>query len=179
MIEILPSAILEDTGQKAGYHDNVKVFCEENGIRLIRIKLLCGDYTLPTDQHICIDTKDGLHEVYSNLVHDHDRVAAECDRATSLGIKIVFLVEEPGIDSVEDVHKWENPMVVRYNMIKNGQKFGRYMGNKLPSKQPVSSSRLQKMMETFAEHHGCEWRFCRKAQTGAEICRILMGGVSD
>ena len=172
----LPTAILEDTGQKIGYHANVQKFCDENGIRLIRIKLLCGDYTLPADQSICVDTKDGMYEVYSNLVHDHDRVAAECDRAKEVGIKVVFLVEEPGIKTLDDVHTWVNPLIDRYNKVKNGHPHGRYLGNKLPSKPPVPSDRLERMMRTFAEHHGCEWQFCRKSETGLRICEILMGG---
>lgn len=195
-----PKIIVEDTLQKVGYHENVSAFCSERGIRLIRSRLVCGDYItldIPPNVEdvdawlaslvpnlqlrstgICVDTKYGLGEVYNNLVLDHDRVARECDRAVEHKWKLVFLIEDENIESVDEVHKWVNPRyqlwATRYERIKKGHQIGKYMGTKLP-KPPVSAERLQKMMETFAEHHGCEWRFCRKAQTGAEICRILMG----
>lgn len=52
------------------------------------------------------------------------------------------------------------------------------MGTKLP-KRPVKSEQLEQMMKTFAEHHGCEWQFCRKSETGFRICEILMGSAKS
>lgn len=175
----LPPVILEDSRNQPGKHENIRQFCEMCGVRVVRTKLVVGDYTLPTNQSICIDTKQDLQEVYSNLVQSHDRFARECDMAAQLGIHLVILVEDEEVDCLDNVHKWSNPRYKRYIMLKNMHNTGRFLGTKLPPKPPVSSKRLQTMMETFAEHHGCEWIFCRKAQTGAEICRILMGGVSD
>ena len=168
--------ILEDSRNQVGKHMNIHNYCAEKGIRIVRTKLVCGDYTLPTNQSICIDTKQDLGEVYNNLVQSHDRFARECDMAAQLGIHLVILVEDDEVDCLEDVHKWSNPRMKRYMRLKVMHENGIFLGTKLPPKPPVSSKRLQTMMETFAEHHGCEWRFCRKAQTGAEICRILMGG---
>lgn len=172
----LPPVILEDSRNQPGKHENIRKFCEMCGVRVVRTKLVVGDYTLPTNQSICIDTKQNLNEVYSNLVQSHDRFARECDLAQQLGIHLIILVEDDEVSSLDEVHKWSNPRYKRYMMIKAMHSTGRVLGTKLPPKAPVSSQRLQKMMETFAEHHGCEWIFCRKAQTGAEICRILMGG---
>ena len=112
------------------------------------------------------------------MVQEHDRFRRECDLAHELGIRLVILVEEDGIQTVDDVHKWRNPRYERYMMLKNGQKFGRFMGTKLPSKQPIDSPRLQKMMQTFAEHHHCEWRFCAKEDTGRVLMDILTGGTN-
>lgn len=198
-----PKLIAEDTRQKVGYHDNVSAFCSERGIRLVRTLLICGDYAeviipdgvydvdawlaglLPNIQAkstgVCVDTKDGLAEAYNNLVQAHDRVAAEADRAVANGWKLVFLVEDEEIKSVDDVHTWVNPRYKmwkrRYDMIRMGQERGKYMGTKLP-KPPVDSARLETMMKTFAAHHGCEWQFCRKSETGVRICQILTGGVN-
>ena len=171
----MPQVLIEDTRNQPGKHENIRKFCEMCGIRIVRTKLTVGDYSLPTNQSVCIDTKQDLSEVYNNLVQSHDRFARECDMAAQLGIHLVILVEDDEVDSLENVHKWSNPRMKRYMMLRNAHKHGAYMGTKLPAKPPVSSQRLQTMMETFADHHGCEWRFCRKAQTGAEICRILMG----
>ena len=167
--------LCEDTRNQIGKHKNIHDYCSEHGIRIVRTKLVCGDYTLPTNQSICIDTKQDLGEVYNNLVQSHDRFARECDMAAQLGIHLVILVEDDEVDCLENVHKWSNPRMKRYMRLKVMHENGRFLGTKLPQKAPVSSQRLQKMMETFSAHHGCEWMFCHKAQTGAEICRILMG----
>ena len=166
---------LEDSRNQVGKHKNIHDYCAEHGIRIVRTKLVCGDYTLPTNQSICIDTKQDLQEVYNNLVQSHDRFARECDMARELGIHLIVLVEDDEVDSLENVHTWSNPRMQRYKRLKVMHQNGRFCGTKLPDKPPVSSQRLQTMMETFAEHHGCEWMFCRKAETGARICEILMG----
>ena len=175
----LPPVLIEDTRNQPGKHENVRQFAEMVGIRIVRTKLVCGDYSLPTNQSVCIDTKQDLNEVYSNLVQSHDRFARECDLAQQLGIRLAILVEDDEVERLEDVHKWSNPRFRRYMMLKAGHAKGRFMGTKLPAKAPVDSKRLQKMMETFAEHHGCEWQFCRKSETGLRICEILMGGNVD
>jgi hypothetical protein len=168
--------ICEDSRNQIGKHKNIHDYCAENGIRIVRTKLICGDYTFPTNQSICIDTKQDLNEVYNNLVQSHDRFARECDLAQQLGIRLVILVEDDEVERLEDVHKWSNPRYKRYMMLKDGHRSGRFMGTKLPAKPPVDSRRLQTMMETFADHHGCEWQFCRKSETGLRICEILTGG---
>lgn len=170
-----PNTLVEDTRNQSGKHKNIHDFCNENGIRIVRSKLICGDYALATNQSICIDTKQDLNEVYSNLVQSHDRFARECDLAQQLGIHLIVLVEDDEVDCLDDVHKWSNPRYRRYMMLKAGHKAGRFMGTKLPPKPPVDSKRLEQMMKTFAEHHGCEWQFCRKSETGFRICEILMG----
>lgn len=172
----LPPVLLEDTRNQPGKHGNIKAFCDLVGVRVVRTKIVVGDYTLPTNQSICIDTKQDLNEVYSNLVQSHDRFARECDLAQQLGIHLIVLVEDDEVDCLDDVHKWSNPRYKRYMMLKAGHKAGRFMGTKLPPKPPVDSKRLEQMMKTFAEHHGCEWQFCRKSETGLKICEILMGG---
>lgn len=173
---IFPTVLVEDTRNQPGKHKNIHDFCTKNGVRIVRSKLICGDYTLSTDQSVCIDTKQDLNEVYSNLVQSHDRFARECDLAQQLGIHLIVLVEDDEVDCLDDVHKWSNPRYRRYMMLKAGNKAGRFMGTKLPPKPPVDSKRLEQMMKTFAEHHGCEWQFCRKSETGFRICEILTGG---
>ena len=171
-----PHILVEDTRNQPGKHKNIQEFCADNGIRIVRTKLVCGDYSLPTNQTVCIDTKQDLNEVYNNLVQSHDRFARECDLAQQLGIRLAILVEDDEVQRLEDVHKWSNPRFKRYMMLKAGHAKGRFLGTKLPAKAPVDSKRLQKMMETFAEHHGCEWRFCKKSKTGEVLINILMNG---
>ena len=167
--------IIEDTRNQPGKHKNIHAWCAVNGIRIVRSKIIVGDYTLPTNGSVSVDTKYGMQEVYNNVVQEHDRFARECDLAHELGIRLVILVEEPGIASVDDVHLWRNPRYERYMMLLLAHKTGRYMGTKLPPRKPVDSPRLEQMMRTFAEHHHCEWRFCDKTHTGAVLMEILTG----
>lgn len=168
-----PNIIIEDTRNQPGKHKNIHAFCEQNGIRIVRSKLVVGDYSLPTTQTVCVDTKYGLQEVYGNVVQAHERFARECDLAHELGIRLVILVEEDGIGDISHVHEWKNPRYERYMKLYYGQKHGRYMGTKLPERKPIDSPRLERMMKTFADHHHCEWRFCDKANTGAVLMEIL------
>lgn len=165
--------IQEDTRNQSGKHKNIHDYCEKNGIRIVRSKLVVGDYSLPTNQSVCVDTKYGMQEVYSNMVQEHDRFRRECDLARELGIHLIILVEQDGIKTVDDVHTWKNPRLERYKMIELGHKHGRFMGTKLPPKKPIESDRLERMMKTFAEHHGCEWRFCGKKDTGRVLMEML------
>lgn len=174
----MATIIIEDTRNQPGKHSNIHAYCEANGIRIVRSKLTVGDYSLPTNQSICVDTKYGLQEVYGNMVQEHDRFRRECDLAAELGIRLVILVEEDGIQTLDNVHEWVNPRYERYMKLYYGHKRGRYLATQLPPRKPVDSPRLERMMRTFAEHHGCEWRFCGKEDTGRVLMEILTGGTN-
>lgn len=110
------------------------------------------------------------------MVQEHERFRRECDLAHELGIRLVILVEQDGIEDVNHVHEWVNPRYERYMKLLIGHQHGRYMGTKLPSRRPIDSKRLEKMMITFADHHNCEWQFCRKSDTGRRLLDILSDG---
>lgn len=161
--------ILEDTRQQAGKHRNVHAWMEAHGVSIRRTKLLCGDYTLPADQRVCIDTKAGLDEVYSNIIgKEHARFVRELEAAKSCGITLVILVEEDGIGRLADVGAWKNPRVAIYYRTPKERRRVR---------PPVSSARLMQTMQTIAEKHGCVWDFCAHAETGQRIFEILTKGV--
>lgn len=166
--EAEPIIILEDTRQQTGKHDHIHKWCAKHGIQLMRTKLLCGDYTLPADQSVCIDTKYGLQEVYADLIgKDHARFVRELDAAKACGIKLVILVEERGIHSLEDVQHWENPRITKWKRTPKAMRHPR---------PPVSSEQLMKTMQTASTRHGCEWQFCARSQTAQRIYDILLGG---
>ena len=171
-------AIIEDTRQQDGKHDHVNAWFKAAGIRVVRTKMLVGDYTLPTDQSVCVDTKYGLSEVYGNLVVSHDRFRAECVLAQDLGIHLIVLVEEDGIHELTDVDKWVNPRAESYEFLRRAQEHGMLTERKLPSKPPISSDRLRRIMQTMTERYGVEWRFCSKARTAETIVELL-GGDDD
>ena len=169
--------ILEDSRQQVGKHDKKHEWFAEHGIEIRRTKLWKGDYTLPTDQSICIDTKKDFQEVISNITEQHDRFAREADEAAEAGIRLIFLVENDGgevkngsgiynpvITRIEDVHKWKNP---RLFILKNGkQKYPR----------ATKGVTLQKMLMSFASHHHCEFQFCHSRDSARRIVEILTGG---
>lgn len=59
--------LLSDTRQQAGKHDIKETYFRNHGIEIVRTKLYCGDYTLPADQSICIDTKKDIQELIGDI----------------------------------------------------------------------------------------------------------------
>ena len=59
--------LLCDTRQQAGKHTLKDDYFRKQGIVVNRTKLYCGDYTLPTNQSICIDTKKDFTELIGDI----------------------------------------------------------------------------------------------------------------
>jgi hypothetical protein len=157
--------ILEDTRNKAykakngrmvDKHRNIHDYCARNGIEIIRSKMLVGDYTLPANQSVCIDTKTNMVEVSQNIYQDHKRFRAELDLAQRLGIKLIVLIEDDSVTSWQALLKWKNPQ---------------------PNAGPLTpdGERCYKVMKALENKYGCEFRFCTKDQTGATIIELLKG----
>ena len=168
--------IIEDVGQKQGQHVNISEYCKAAGIILRRQKLNVGDYIIAPK--ISVDTKQGMGEVYGNLVQDHDRFRAECVRAQEDGTVLWILIEnEDGLTCLADVERWQNPRVdeyySKYSFALAARKHGKQI--KIPS-PPVPNKRLIRMMETMSERYGVRWVFCRPDQTGEMIIKLLTEG---
>ena len=74
--------LLEDTRQQAYKHNIKHKWFESNGIEIRRTKLYCGDYSLPTDQSICLDSKKDIQELISDICgKQHERFRNELIRA--------------------------------------------------------------------------------------------------
>ena len=138
-----------------------------------------GDYALPP--RISIDTKKGMLEVYSNIVSDHARFREECIRAQDDNIKLVILIEDEQIRSLEEAKTWRNPMFEKYQqkwgLIIRAQKSGKMLNKQVP-KPPVESERLVGMMTAMTMKYGVEWAFCHPNDTGKTIAEILLPGVN-
>lgn len=165
--------LLEDTRNPESKHRNVHEWAKREGVDIIRTKLLVGDYTLPTDQSVCVDTKSGMQEVYSNVVQQHERFRRELELALQAGVKLIVLVEEGDIPDLSAVVHWKNQRRDRWFRVHAAQKAGKLRGVKLSKVPPLSSDRLFQMMQTMAERYGCEWKFCGKDRTGAVIWELL------
>lgn len=169
----MSGVLLEDTRNPESKHRNVHEWAQEAGVTIIRTKLLVGDYTLPTDQRVCVDTKYGMQEVYSNLVQQHERFRAECELAQKAGVLLSVLVEEPGMNGLDDVKKWRNPRRDRWFRVHVAHKAGKLMGVKIPKVPPLPPDRIYTMMQTMGDKYGIEWVFCSKEETGSFIWELL------
>ena len=149
--------ILEDTRQQKKKHMAKHKYFEENGIEVMRTKLVVGDYSLPTNQSVCIDTKSGLQEICGNVTQQHRRFVEELDRAKMLGIELIILCEENSITVLEDVKEWENPRLRR-------------------SPKALTGETLYKILKSIEERHGCRFLFCRKEDAGMMIVKLLSEG---
>lgn len=169
----MKTMILMDTREKIAHKATIIDAFHRHGVEYERTKLWCGDYTLPADQSVCIDVKHGLQEVYSNLVHEHERFRRECLRAIDGKIRLILLVEEPGIRTLADVKTWANPREEQYNLILQQIEIGTLPPSRRPKGPPLPSPRLYRIMRTFRELYGIEWEFCDPAQTGDRILELL------
>ena len=169
----MSAVLLEDTRNPEGKHRNVHEWARAKGVTIIRTKLLVGDYTLPTDQSRCVDTKYGMQEVYSNLVQQHERFRAECELAQKAGILLTVLVEESGIEGLDGVKGWKNPRRDRWFRVHAAHKAGKLMKVTIPKVPPLPSDRIFTMMQTMGERYGVEWVFCSKQDTGERIWELL------
>ena len=67
MITVL---ILEDTRQQEKKHEAKHDYFRRAGVHWSRTALYCGDYTLPVDQSVCIDTKKDIQELIGDRLHE-------------------------------------------------------------------------------------------------------------
>lgn len=171
---------VHDTRDQAGKHKNVEEYLLGRGHEIVRTKLYVGDITLLHNQSVCIDLKGlGMREVYSNLVQQHDRFKAEAIRARDAHIKLIILVENDQVKTLDDVINWQNPRVIEYERIALAHIHGKLLQRELPSRPPVSSKRLMNMMRVMSAKYGIEWQFCTKAEAGMRVEQILIGGGQD
>ena len=147
----------------------------DNGYEVVKSKMLVGDYCIPSNGSVVVDSKKDLQEVYADLIQDHERFRREADLATKAGIKLYILVEEPKIKTLRDVATWQNPRYLRWLKVKKAREQGRAwaMKAKWNPKPPMKSVSLMKAMYTFAEKHGVEWVFCPTAEAGEKIVELL------
>lgn len=120
-------------------------------------KLVVGDYMSLDNARLCIDRKQNLSELVSNVCSGHERFRAELQRANALGIKLIFLCEHgPAIKTLDDLFDWTNPRLK-------------------VSPDAMTGPELRKRLSTIAAKYSTEFHFCTKAQTGKRIIELLGG----
>ena len=148
--------LLEDTRNQPGKHKNIEAYCKQNGIEIIRTKLLVGDYMLAGKGDISVDTKMGVPEIASNVFQEHERFRNECLTAQRCGIQLIILIDEvlPG----GRLDWWRSPT-------------GR---DGLP-KYKFDPARLRMAMITMQEKYGVKFRFCDGRSTAKTMIEYLKG----
>jgi hypothetical protein len=151
--------ILIDTREQKYSH--ISEYFDAHGVKYDRSKLYVGDYTLSTDQRICIDRKHNMAEVYGNVIQQHERFRNELIRGRDGGHQIIVLVEDPRITKLDEVESWKNP------------RFFAWMKSRGRIPKPADSETVMKIMQRMEERYSVEWRFCRKEETARTILDIL------
>ena len=183
--------LLEDTRNQISKHKNIHKFCEENGIEIIRSKLIVGDYMLPNVSTISIDTKFGIQEIMKNITEK--RFRNELLLSKKLEIKLIVLIENSSdIICIDDIPlKWKNPRLEQYkrtlkwklglNYHAEFNEWELYRQAKERDLQtyrpPQSPEQLRKALHTIEENkedYDVEFQFCSKAETGQKILELLL-----
>ena len=148
--------LYEDTRQQPGKHENIRMWCDIHGIRIIRQALNVGDYQIAGKGDISVDTKQNVMELAGNVFQEHERFRAECLRAKECGIRLIVLVEEtlPGgrLDSWRPPIGWNGQPVARFD--------------------PAT---LRKAMITMQQEYGVRFRLCDRRNTGRYMIEYLKG----
>ena len=151
--------LLEDTRNQIGKHKNIAAYCKQQGIEIVRTKLLVGDYMLAGAEGggISCDTKTlGVPEIASNIFQEHERFRAECEMAQKCGIQLIVLIEEvlPG----GRLDNWRSPI-----------------GRDGKPKYKFDPVILRKAMYTMQERYQVRFRFCDGRSTGKVLIEYLKG----
>ena len=193
--------IIEDKGQKEGLHILKNRYFDCNDIEVLRAPLPVGDYVIATDKvldvikrkttrkmelkkmdflgtyDVSVDTKKDMQEIVGNICGKaHPRFRDECILAQNNGIKLYILIENTdGIKTVENVFKWQNPRLQRYQKVAYMQSQGKWLNKTLPKAKPTSGETLAKAMLTMQLKYGVEFVFCRPEDAGAKVIELLGG----
>lgn len=147
---------------------------KRRGCRLNKLDLI-------NDIKIAVDRKKSLDEICGNLCStqkEHERFREELIRAQKAGCKFFVLIENTEhIKSVQDVLKWSNPRLHKFNKTKYMHSIGKWTNVKLSgSRPPCDNVRLMKTMLTVQARYGCEFVFCAPYEAADKIVELLSKG---
>lgn len=146
-----------DTREKDRAIEGILQEFDHRRVRHFSSKLYVGDYMSLDNARLVVDRKANLNELVGNLGSDKSRFYKEVQRAKQFGIKLIVLCEHgQGIKSIQDVGKWENPILQKY---------------------PAAMTGRDLMERLYRLHisYGVEILFCDKQQTGQRIIELLGG----
>lgn len=130
------------------------------------------------DVKIAVDRKNSLDEVCGNLCSskdEHERFREELIRAQKAGCKFYVMVENTeGIRSIQDILKWSNTRLARWNKTNYMHSIGKWTNVKLSGKKPpCDNARLMKTMFTCESRYGCKFVFVSPSEAADKIVELL------
>lgn len=163
-----------DTRQKPKQWDWLKEIFTTKGYQIKDDKpMTYGDYCMPPNLSVLVDTKYDIMEIVGNVIQQHERFTRELQGAYDMGAKLYILILDERVKCIEDLNKWENPRtklwaIQRARAIKKG---GSY--RKQP---PTSGKQLAKILTTMQEKYHTEFLFCTKTECPEKIIELLENG---
>lgn len=136
--------------------DHVTRYFDSQGIKWVKSKCVVGDYVNLKNPMVVIDRKKDLQEVAGNVCQQHDRFVRELELANELGYKMIVLVEEPNITTLNQVPSW-------------------YNWRRKTNPKAINGKTLYKIMSTMSDKYGAEWLFTTKENCGKRIVELLGG----
>jgi ERCC4-type nuclease len=146
-----------DTREKARAIKKILKEFDAQEITHINSKMYVGDYCALENPLLIIDRKQNMAEIAQNCTSGHDRFKRELQRLDDMNAKMYVLIEQDTIDkrpieTLEDVMLWS------------------------PKYSTIEGPRIYKVMNAWEHKHNIKFVFCRKADTGKEIIRLLKEG---
>ena len=150
----------EDTRNKPSEHVLKNEYWSSIGIKVVRTKLLVGDYMLIGGTR-SVDTKKDVLELCGNIIQQHDRFRRELELAKEVGISLTVLVENAdGVTDLSTLSSWRNPRAA--------------INARRGLRPPITGARLAKACMTMQRRYGARFEFCTPQDAAARVVEILM-----
>ena len=135
---------------------------------------------LVNDIKIAVDRKNSIDEICGNLCSsekEHARFREEAITAMKAGAEFHVVIEtDEKIRSVDEIRKWSNPRLHRYNKINYMHRLGKWQNIKNKgSRPPCDNIRLMKTMYTMAQKYSIIWIFVSPYESAEKIVELLGG----
>lgn len=153
--------ILEDTRQQEKKHEVKHQYFRSVGIHWNRTALYCGDYTLPADQSICIDTKFSIHELIGDI-----QIKKMPKKEIEAAVYEIFVKERILYDFADDV----------FHAIcdDDTDRFAEKDINEVCYKQGTSENVISQFQALYVKRHGFFHRGLKRAQNSGIRLYILV-----
>lgn len=162
---VMNVVLLEDTRNKPSEHVLKNEYWQSIGLKVVRTKLLVGDYMLIGGTR-SIDTKKDVLELCGNIIQQHDRFRRELELAKEVGISLTVLVENAdGVTDLSTLSAWRNPRAA--------------INARRGLRPPVGGMQLAKACATMEKKYGVRFDFCQPQEAGARVLEILEEGGRD
>jgi len=160
-------------GDYAQITDDVAETIKRRGDKIKKMDLV-------NDIKIAVDRKNSINEICTNLCSsekEHARFREEAITAMKAGAEFHVVIEtDEKIRSVDEIRKWSNPRLHRYNKINYMHRLGKWQNVQNPGKRPPCDNlRLMKTMMTMSAKYGIHWIFVSPYESAEKIVELLGG----